>query len=117
MPDVMTAPRMLAILKEMVEPQSLARKTYRANKLAGGCPFCGTLEKSATYCNRCYRLVKEAKELATKEGLCRNCLSRPVAPPREGGKYKGMVTQCKECREAAEQRKLDAKLSRLGDES
>lgn len=106
-----TAKEMMTFLGDLYLPTSDARKVYRANKAAGGCPVCGTKEKSTTYCSPCYALIKEAQEMATQAGVCRYCFAAKVAPAK--GRYRGKVTQCLDCREAAAQRKMNAQLSKV----
>lgn len=107
----MTPKEMVVFLGDLHLPTSEARRQYRANKAAGGCPICGTKEKTTTYCGPCYELIKEAQEMATRAGICRYCFAAKVAPAKKG--YRGKVTQCQECREAATQRKLNARFSKV----
>lgn len=108
-----TAREMLDYLRALYDPTSEVRKTYRENKRNGKCPICGTAEKTTTYCLNCYTLVKQARSLATQARICSNCFSRPVAPPKKKSRYHGVVTQCLVCRDEAEQRKMDSKLSKV----
>ncbi|KKL19461.1 hypothetical protein LCGC14_2465230 [marine sediment metagenome] len=107
----MQPPNLLPFLRRLHDLDSEERQLYRDRKAKRACPLCGNPKPEAPFCAPCYAALKKAKREATQEGVCSTCFTHPIAPAASP-RYRGPLTQCKECREAEAARQAERTLRR-----